>query len=662
MFSSGQSIAIVLTVGAFALATLFFILVLIKEVVKNQRRFHTDGIKDISSVLISSVLVAGILYCIYKAPFVLYYGSTWEQLDEFGPSAVINGAVGLAIVIPIFYLYYLLSTFFKKENDRPYFMIIVLSIASGLGNSVVIFIINEALNRVLGSESRWAAIDSGLNVYLVIGIALFTVSAYVVRKKLISITSEVVYEKRIEIIDKILVAPYDKFESLEDGKVYATLNNDTEAVSGFVNTLVNGLTGVITLVTCCVYLWTMNKWGTVLTVLMMVAAVGGFLLVNGRAEKKFELNRDIQNLFFKFIDDMVDGFKELYINKIKRQEFMVDIEKSCKDYRDSRIDGEYTFVGVSLLGEILYILVIGLIVFLFPVLFPSLQVGTLQNYVVVFLYMGGIVNTEIFLVPGLMRVMVSWRRIKSFINEISFDGETAESVCESAVTDNKQADNSKLEIELNDVKFAYKNKNGENFEIGPINCDFKSGEIVFISGGNGSGKSTLAKLITGLYSPDEGRITVNGQKADNQALGSNFSIIFSDYHLFDKMYGINYQSKTEDIKHYLELLRISDKIQLNDGVFDTVKLSTGQRKRLALLITYLEDRPAYLFDEWAADQDPEFRKFFYMELLPQLKARGKLVIAITHDDRYFSEADKHIKMEIGKMISYKINDVEAVIA
>lgn len=656
MLSSGLSIVIVVTSIIFTIATLYFTFVLIKEIFTKQRIFHTNGVKDIANVLFSAALIAGIFYCVYKAPFIIYYGETWEMVDEFGPTSLINTAVCLTVDVPLFYLYYLLSNFFvKKEKDRPYFMIIVLSIISGLGNSIVIVIINQALNRVLGSESRWAAIDSGLGFYLVIGILLFTVSAYIVRKKLISITSQVVYDKRIEIIDKILVAPYDKFESLEDGKIYATLNNDTEAVSGFVNSLVNGLTGVITLITCCIYLWTLNHMGTLLTIFMMAVSITAFLLVNGKAEKKFELNRDIQNYFFKFINDMIDGFKELYINKTKRQEFSADIKKSCEDYKDSRIEGEYTFVGVSILGEILYILVIGLIVFLFPVLFPTLSNTTLQNYVVIFLYMGGIVNTEIFLVPGLMRVMVSWKRIKEFINEITFDEDTPKTAIQP-ISDGK------LDIKLNNVKFAYKNTNGEHFEVGPINCDFKSGEITFISGGNGSGKSTLAKLITGLYIPDEGNITVNGLPADRETIGSYFSIIFSDYHLFDKMYGIDYANKSEEIKYYLKLLRISDKVQLNGGRFNTVKLSTGQRKRLALLIAYLEDRPAYIFDEWAADQDPEFREFFYKELLPQLKEKGKAVIAITHDDRYFDEADKHIKMEIGKIVSCKVKKSEAVTA
>lgn len=647
MFDNGLGFTMMLVSTIFVLVTTYYLFVLFKEIFTKKRTFQGNGVKGIEILLFSFVLLGGIGYCLYKAPYALY-NSTWALIDEFGPSSLMNAVKCLIVVIPMFFLYYMLSYFFVKKGDKPYFMIVVLSILSGIGNSMVIFVINAALSRVMNDESRRAGVESGLYLFYILGIALFTVSAMVVRKKLIVITSEVVYDKRIQIINKLMQAPYDKFEALEDGNIHAALNNDTENVSGFVNAFVNGLTGVITLVTCFIYLATINFLGMVISVLVICGAVGAFLIASKNAEKMFEKNRDIQNTFFKYINDMLKGFKELYINKRKGKEFTNDIKKSCEDYRDTRVQAEFDFVGVSILGEILYIGVVGIVVFIFPLLFPNLQNNTLRNYVLVYLYMGGIVNQEIFLVPGVMRVLVSWRRINQFIKDIS-----------CIESNEKKADhkvqNSKFDIKVKDVVFQYKNENGEKFRVGPINCDFKSGEIIFISGGNGSGKSTLAKLITGLYTPDEGEISINGEKADQETLGSYFSAIFGDYYLFDKMYGIDYQSKTEEIRKYLKVLRIDDKVQVKDGLFSSTRLSTGQRKRLALLVSYLEERPAYLFDEWAADQDPEFRKFFYKVLLPELKARGKTIIAITHDDSYFDNADKHIKMETGQILEYKVN-------
>lgn len=646
---------ILITSACLAVITIFYLTGLIKEIFTKERRFIGNGIKGVGVLFCSLLLVGTIGFCLYKTPYVLFYGTTWAMIEEFGPSALLKGVLSLAAVIPLFYLYLILSYFFPKKRDKPYFMVIVLSILSGVGNSIVIFIINTALNRMMSEASRRVGIESGLYIYYLLGIGLFTVSAMIVRKKLIIFTSDLVYDKRIEIIDKILKAPFVKLETLADGKIHAALNNDTETVSGFVNAFVNGLTGVITLITCFIYLGNLNLLGMFFSILIIVFAVGLFLKASEAAEKKFEQNRDIQNLFFKYINDMVQGFKELSINSRKRKEFTTDIRESCKNYRDTRVDGEFQFVGVSILGEILYIAVIGVVVFIFPLIFPNLQNNTLRNYVLVYLYMGGIVNQEIYLVPGIMRVLVSWRRINQFINAVSFEGEKVEPP--------EQLTNTQLRLELKDVKFTYKNANGEQFTVGPINCNFKSGEITFVSGGNGSGKSTLAKLLTGLYQPDEGQITVNGQVLDSEALGGYFTTIFSDFYLFDKMYGLDYRQKVDEIQKYLEVFRLQDKVGINKGRFSTVKLSTGQRKRLALLVSYLEDKPIYLFDEWAADQDPEFRKFFYLVLLPELKARGKMVIAITHDDRYFGEADQHLKMEMGQIVSCQLktgcNGVEA---
>ncbi|MBD3919131.1 ATP-binding cassette domain-containing protein [Paenibacillus sp. PR3] len=200
---------------------------------------------------------------------------------------------------------------------------------------------------------------------------------------------------------------------------------------------------------------------------------------------------------------------------------------------------------------------------------------------------------------------------------------------------------------MDKVVYEYKNTKGDLFTVGPISYEFGAGEIIFIVGGNGSGKSTLAKLLTGLYVPDSGSIKVNGVEVASEHLGPCFSAIFSDVYLFNKLYGIDYSDKMGEVEFYLSVLELKDKVHIKESGFSTIKLSTGQRKRLALLISYLEDRPVCLFDEWAADQDPDYRKFFYEVLLPEMKERGKCVIVITHDDRYFEKADKILRMESG---------------
>jgi putative ATP-binding cassette transporter len=209
------------------------------------------------------------------------------------------------------------------------------------------------------------------------------------------------------------------------------------------------------------------------------------------------------------------------------------------------------------------------------------------------------------------------------------------------------------EISLRDVVYRHAVPgNGDGFQVGPVSLSLKRGETLFISGGNGSGKSTLLRLITALYLPQAGRLLVDGRaigvdrRQDYQNL---FSTVFSDFHLFQRLFGLNDVDPAQ-MQRWMQLMEIEGKTGFHDGGFDTIKLSTGQRKRLALVVAALEDRPIIVLDEFAADQDPVFRRKFYDEILPLLRSRGKTVIAVTHDDRYLDRATRHVTMDEGRLV------------
>jgi putative ATP-binding cassette transporter len=203
------------------------------------------------------------------------------------------------------------------------------------------------------------------------------------------------------------------------------------------------------------------------------------------------------------------------------------------------------------------------------------------------------------------------------------------------------------------VKHHYhREREDDNFMLGPIDLTLTPGELVFLVGGNGSGKSTLAKVITGLYRPAEGEIRLNGLAINDQNRDDYrqcFSAVFSDYFLFERIVGTGGADADRRARGYLERLHLDQKVSIADGVFSTTELSQGQRKRLALLCAYIEDRPFYLFDEWASDQDPVFKEVFYTRLLPELRSLGKAVLVITHDDRYFGCADRLVRLDYGRI-------------
>ncbi|MBD8498500.1 cyclic peptide export ABC transporter [Paenibacillus arenosi] len=602
---------------------------------------HTTTIVGFS---IFAAFMVGLAYCFYQIPSTLFWGVNWPFVEVWAPNTLPYAVFSMYTTMFLFGIYFLFTTVFPKSDDRSFFAITLLSVASGFGNALIIFIVNETLNRDIEK------FQSGLFVYFVLGIAIYVFGQKLVRTRLVRIANDMVYEKRMELLGKILNTSYQRIEGVEEGKIPASLNNDTETISGFSNIVITGATSLVTLISCFVYMGMISPMGVLMAIGFIVVAAGLHYFIGLKANQLWEQTRDIQNVFFRFINDLTGGVKELSLNKDKRTDFQQDMQDNCHTYRVKRIGGDLKFANVNVIGELLFTFVIGAVVFLFPLLFSDLKVSTLRNYVFVLLYMTGPVHGILGTIPNLFRVRISWNRINQLSKELDSIQEAKQQVASSL------EDNEPVEIKLQAVEYHYGNSEGERFAVGPIDCSFRTGEITFITGGNGSGKSTLAKLITGLYEPVQGGITINDQSIAPRDLSQQFSAIFSDFYLFDKLYGVPYSTKQSEIAYYLNVLHLQDKVEIRDGALNTTKLSTGQRKRLALLISYLEDRPICLFDEWAADQDPEYRAFFYHTLLPELKQRGKCIIAITHDDRYFHLADQVIKMELGQVVQIVQNE------
>jgi putative ATP-binding cassette transporter len=208
-------------------------------------------------------------------------------------------------------------------------------------------------------------------------------------------------------------------------------------------------------------------------------------------------------------------------------------------------------------------------------------------------------------------------------------------------------------LDVIDVAHVYsREQETETARVGPISLTLRPGTLTFVVGGNGSGKSTLVKLIAGLYEPEAGQILLDGVEinGDNRDwYRQHFAVIYGDFYLFGDLRPLGVHDLEKRALEYLKALKLDAKVRIENGAFSTLHLSQGQRKRLALVVAYLEDRPIYIFDEWASDQDPSFKRIFYTRLLPELKQRGKAVLVVTHDDGYFHLADEIIKLEDGRV-------------
>jgi len=618
---------------------MFLFTKIIKQIKAKQRAFAIPKLSGIIGLCILLVFLVILAFLLFNLPRLLM-GVGWGMAVVWAPVSLLVAAIFLWVAIFSVCLYITFDTLYKRKDGMPLFFTTLVSIIAGFGNAMIVFMINEALRGDFGLQFT-------ILFFFVLGITLYAGGSRIVRAKLIKVTNHMIYKLRMDLINKILNTPLESVEKLDDGVIQSTLNNDTEVVSTFPNLIINMITASTTMVACFIYLGFINIFTLLTAIVTIVVIASIYFVVIQSSNKLLEEARTTQNMFFKFINDIASGFKELRLNIRRRRAFEDDVDELSDTYNQKVRRALLSFADAFVVGELVFTLAIGFIVFIFPLIFGNLRPVDLRSYVFILLFLVGPVNGILGTIPNLVQIKVAWGRINKLHEDISKLAEEAVSI---DIDENKKP--VKMSLTLKDVEYEYASDNDEKFKIGPLSCKFDSGEVTFITGGNGSGKSTLAKIITGLYRSGSGEILLNDEPISAADLEQKYAAIFGDFHLFDKLYGIDYEEKKEEFEKYMEIMQLDDKTKLEDGRFSTTELSTGQRKRLALVVSYLEDRPICLFDEWAADQDPEFREFFYKDLIPELKERGKCIIAITHDDRYFDYADRLIKMEWGQIVDY----------
>ncbi len=454
-------------------------------------------------------------------------------------------------------------------------------------------------------------------------------------------------ELSLVLCEKILQAPLRALEKRGSARILATLTDDVSSITWAVQVMPQAAMNAAVVIGCGAYLAWLS-WKMFLG-MAAVTALGAMVhkLMHGRAFARIDAAREARSRLFEHFRSVTAGVKELMMHGRRRREFLDDeLRPAADDYRRSNLAAAGHYALAEAWVQILFYGLIGLLLFAFPIVArPSTE--ALTGYVFAMLYMMGPIWSLIGAVPTLARGQIGLRQIDELGVSLAAPptAQPAAKIPAGALP---------CDVELKRVVFAYEpDRTGEHgFTLGPLDFHLRPGELVFVVGGNGSGKSTFVKVLTGLYPPAAGSITLGGTAitdANRAWYRDHFSVVFADFFLFDRLLGLSGPDLSAATQRYLALLQMDHKVSLQAGRFSTIDLSQGQRKRLALVTAYLEDRPFYVFDEWAADQDPEYKEIFYSRLLPDLRDRGKAVVVITHDDRYFHLGDRVVKLEDGQL-------------
>jgi putative pyoverdin transport system ATP-binding/permease protein len=520
---------------------------------------------------------------------------------------------------------------------------LVTSVLAGLGGSGVVVLINSALgaaeSELPGLGIRFAAASLAMLSLRWLSQVLFARLRHGTLARL-----------RGHIGHHFAEAPYRDLERWGAARLWAVLVEDLAAISELFVAVPRLLTQGAIVIGCLVYLAWLS-WEAFLVALLVVV-LGSFARSWGGARGAGFLSRarDLEEALYGHFRALLDGAKELRLNALRRRDFVDGVlAHSAREVRRQRRRGLLIYAAAASWGSFLFFVVMGAVIFgLSAVLGLPREVRA--GYALMLLYMMHPMELLMEAVPELARARVALDQIRALGIEPIAPARPA-----AALAGPRPARPVRFEnLQLRGVTHRYRREADDGvFTLGPLDLELRPGEVVMVVGGNGSGKTTLAKLLVGLYAPETGSLVLNGaavrlEDAEQvEAYRQHFCAVFSDYHLFDQLLGVDAAHLDERAHQLLRLLELDHKVLIRGGAFSTTELSHGQRKRLALLVAWLEDRPVCVFDEWAADQDPAYKDVFYKVLLPELRARGKAVLVISHDDHYFHVADRCLKLEAG---------------
>lgn len=529
-----------------------------------------------------------------------------------------------------------LSQLIATRSRLELAMIVGVATVAGVTNLIALAIISAAARH-----PDTAGVGSFLLFALCVVLHVWT--ARLTFHRMSAVLEDALHVLKLRIADKIERADLERLEQMGAPKLLDQITSNLDGIARAADTIGSLLQALFVLVVAILYM----VWLSPASLFVMAAlGLATFYVYRVRGAMVTQLWRAQARARVQFLETLfglLKGAKEIKLNRARGTEFMADYRGVAYGLRDvaTRANHLYYDNGLFMAGN-LY-MVLAALVFLLPQ-HTEIAGATLATLVAITLFIWGSIRTVVDLYPTYLKARLNLQGIHDLERELGTLERTTQRLDPWHGTPGR--------IVLSQMQYEYPSTDGDPpFHAGPIDLIIEPGETLFIVGGNGTGKSTLLKLITGLYAPSRGSLRVGEHAVDRDNIAGYremISAIFSDSYLFSKVYGL-LQVDEARVHALLETMRLSSKTAFSNGRFTSRDLSTGQRKRLAMVVALLEDRPIIVLDEWAADQDPEFRRYFYEVLLPALKQQGKTVIAVSHDSRYFHHADRVVVMDDGML-------------
>lgn len=533
----------------------------------------------------------------------------------------------------------LFSVLRRYTRLRLIFLAILFGSLSGAASTGLLLVINRTLNHRSPAELP-PLLYAFVGLCVVVPLARIA-SGFI----LVVLGTRTSFDLRVDLSRKILRAPLRKLERVGSHRLMVALTDDITSVTDALVEVPVIVVNLALVVGCLAYLSWLSWQVLAVTLVFMLVGIVTYQLPLQAGIRRQRVAREMQDEMFAHFRGLTQGIKELKIHHLRRDDFHGSLRKTADRARELAASARKIFIAANSWGSLLFFVLVGLVLYFAPAVI-DMDREAMTGYVLVLLYLMTPLQLLMGAFPQITQADIAVGKVESL--GVSLRSDDPDGELETATAPGWES------LELQGTSLTY-HEPGEDraFTLGPLHLTFQPGQIVFLVGGNGSGKTTLAKLLIGLYETEPGgEIRLDGKPVTKESLEAYrqlFSVVFSDFFLFESLLGIRTPELDGTATRYLAELQLKHKVRVAGGKLSTTELSNGQRKRLALLTAFLENRPIYLFDEWAADQDPEFKRLFYYQILPELKARGKTVFVISHDDHYYHVADRIIKLDYGQL-------------
>lgn len=526
---------------------------------------------------------------------------------------------------------------FFKDNRKEFSLFIFLGLMAGAFNMGIIVLANAMIGRLFASNMH--TVDTPLIAGFITCLLFWFIFRRLLSFRLIDFTQAKLWTYRKGIITRLLQSDFLELKKHRH-KLQTVLTEDVKDVAVASVNLVDFVISIVTALCVFVYLAFLSLPFFVVTVVVSAAGIALYRLSENVNAGYISSGRQKVDAFHQYLNEIVGGFKEIKMDEEKGTVLYRLIKKTGDEATALNAKAFKGYLNNSMIGQLFfYLLIAFLIAFLGRYL--NLETPVIVNFLFALLFLIGPLELIMSQIPDLSKGLVALDRIDAVNADFAEPREPARAV---PVPEFES-------LKVINLSYRYEAVSADiPFQCGPLNFEVSRGEVVFISGGNGSGKTTFIHLLLSLLSPGGGGVLINGSENlfqhDKKAYRSLFCPVFSDFFLFQQLYGLA-DPPESTVAEYFNLFEIDHKVSFSSGRFSTTGLSSGQRKRLALIACLLEGKPILVLDEWAADQDPAFRKKFYMEIIPFLKRKGLTIIAITHDEAYFDQCDKRYHMDLG---------------